>query len=376
MPGDAARPQTLLYPEAWIRQISAGIVARGHDLTSHLAALGIDPAKSGFTRGEVVLVTVANGNLLNDEALGLISSRIEPGALALRVGTMMTCPTLGAAVIVSNHLTSITGSPVKIRFTPEGDQVRLIVSVPDDPSDGAGVLAELTIQAIFVLVSWLVGHILTVINFTTPLRDYPFLGMRHPVLNVDVSPGRETCLTFPREALDWPIVAEMTTQPIWESLSWYQLALSNRVDGETVRILGQQIPLDELASLRMDESVPEAEVGERQVRRRLVAELGKTFRDVKHDLILDIAKELLSGTNLTLEEIAARLGYLEPRSFRRFIKGRTGLTPSQLRAAGRPQPLEPNPNAKAQVRAQVRYMDLDSTPAAGQPAEPTRRVAG
>ena len=127
-----------------------------------------------------------------------------------------------------------------------------------------------------------------------------------------------------------------------------------------MRILGQQIPLDELASLRMDDSVPEAEVGERQVRRRLVAELGKTFRDVKHDLMVDIARELLSGTDLTLEEIAARLGYLEPRSFRRFIKGQTGLTPSQLRAAGRPQPLEPNPTAKAEFKARVRFMELDT----------------
>jgi AraC-like DNA-binding protein len=360
VPGDAANSQTILYPEAWIRQISKGVTARGHDLASHLARLGIDPDKSAFTRGEMVLVTVANGNIREDEALGLLPTRVAPGTLALRVGTMMTCPTLGAGIMVSNHLTAVTRSPILIRFVTEDDQVRLTVTATDGDCDGARVLEDLTIHAVYVLISWLVGHLITVTGFTTPLPDYPFLGLRHPIMNVETCPGRETSLTFPREALDWPIVAEMTTQPIWESMSWYQLALSNRVEGASVRILGQQIPLDELASLRMDDSVPEAEVGERQVRRRLVAELGKTFRDVKHDLMVDIAKELLSGTDLTLEEIAARLGYLEPRSFRRFIKGQTGLTPSQLRAAGRPQPLEPNPTAKAEFKARVRYMELDS----------------
>ena len=360
VPGDAARFQTILYPEAWIRQISAGVTARGHDLANHLASLGIDPTKETFTRGEMVLVTVANGNLLDDEALGLLPTRVAPGSLALRVGTMMTCPTLGAGILVSNHLTAITRSPIQIRFVTEGDQVRLTVTGTDGGCTGARVLEDLTIHAVFVLISWLVGHLITVTNFTTPLADYPFMGQRHPIMNVETCSGPETSLTFPREALDWPIVVEMTTQPISESMTWYQLALSNRVEGASVRVLGQQIPLDELASLRMDGSVPEAEVGERQVRRRLVAELGKTFRDVKHDLMVDIAREMLSGTDLTLEEIAARLGYLEPRSFRRFIKGKTGLTPSQLRAAGRPQPLEPNPAAKAEFKARVRYMELDS----------------
>lgn len=376
MSGAADQFQSPLYPEAWIRKICGGVIARGYDLDDHFRQLGICPGKATFTRGEMVLITVANGNLLDDEALGLISTRVAPGALALRVGTMMTCPTLKAGIMVSNHFSMVTRSPVNVRFATEGDQVRIILSVPDEDTVGARVLEELTLLAVFVLISWLVGRLITATGFTTRLDDYPFLGTRHPLLNVPTQLGKETSLTFPREALDWPIVAKMTAEPIWESISWYELAMSNRVEAGAVRILGQQIPLDELASLRLDESVPEADVGERQVRRRLIAELGKSFRDVKHDLMVAIARELLSGTDLTLDEIAARLGYLEPRSFRRFIKGQTGLTPSQLRAAGRPLPLEPDPNVQAQVRARVRFMELGADPDVGACPEPSLRAAG
>lgn len=356
-----------LYPEAWIRQICGGVLARGYDLETHLRGLGIDPHKAAFTRGETVLITVANGNLLDDEALGLIPSRIAPGALALRTGTMMTCPTLGAGIIVSNHFTAVTRSPLLVRFVTEPDQVRLVVSVPGLDTPGARVLEELTLFAVLVLISWLVGRLIPVTSLTTRLDDYPFLGVRHPLLNLAAERDDQTSLTIPKEALDWPIVAEMTAEPIWESISWFELAMSNRVEGESVLILGQQIPLDELASLRMEESVPRADVGERQVRRRLIAELGKSFRDVKHDLMVAIARELLTGTDLTLDEISARLGYLEPRSFRRFIKSQTGLTPSQLRLAGRPHPLEPDPNVQAQVRARVGFMELGAD--LGLPAE-------
>ena len=110
---------------------------------------------------------------------------------------MMTCPTLGAAIMVSNHLTAVTCSPIQIRFATEGDQVRLTVTAAERHCDGARVLEDLSIHAVFVLISWLVGHLITVTSFTTPLPDYPFLGMRHPIMNVETRPGPQTSLTFP-----------------------------------------------------------------------------------------------------------------------------------------------------------------------------------
>ncbi|MCD8379994.1 MAG: helix-turn-helix transcriptional regulator [Lachnospiraceae bacterium] len=46
---------------------------------------------------------------------------------------------------------------------------------------------------------------------------------------------------------------------------------------------------------------------------------------------LDEAKRLLSQTNLTVAEIAARLGYNNAQNFIRFFSKMTGVTPGKFR---------------------------------------------
>lgn len=53
-------------------------------------------------------------------------------------------------------------------------------------------------------------------------------------------------------------------------------------------------------------------------------------------LRIDKAKELLAGSDLTVEEIAGRCGYISSRYFFKLFKSKTGITPSQYRQkAGR-----------------------------------------
>lgn len=56
-----------------------------------------------------------------------------------------------------------------------------------------------------------------------------------------------------------------------------------------------------------------------------------SFRELHTNLILEKAKTLLTTQpRLSIKEIAYSLGY-EPRAFARFVKSRTGKTPSELR---------------------------------------------
>lgn len=68
------------------------------------------------------------------------------------------------------------------------------------------------------------------------------------------------------------------------------------------------------------------------LRRTILAQTKKTFREFRKDLLLTRTEELMSGgANRSLKEISFMLGYESPRSFTRFVKAGTGHPPSIFR---------------------------------------------
>jgi AraC-like DNA-binding protein len=70
------------------------------------------------------------------------------------------------------------------------------------------------------------------------------------------------------------------------------------------------------------------------LRRRLCAR-GASFREIKAAVLDDLAKTWLRQTELTLEEIAERLGYSDGYSFRRAFRRRNGQSPLSFRQGRR-----------------------------------------
>ncbi|MBN1675735.1 MAG: helix-turn-helix domain-containing protein [Kiritimatiellae bacterium] len=60
-------------------------------------------------------------------------------------------------------------------------------------------------------------------------------------------------------------------------------------------------------------------------------ETGRTFRELKEDKKLTIAKQLLANSSSKVAFVAAKAGFADPNYFCRFFKTRSGMTPSQFR---------------------------------------------
>lgn len=59
---------------------------------------------------------------------------------------------------------------------------------------------------------------------------------------------------------------------------------------------------------------------------------GKTFRELRGDILLEHAKMLLGNNpNQSIKEVAFQLGYRSQRSFSRFIKASAGCSPKEFR---------------------------------------------
>ena len=110
-----------------------------------------------------------------------------------------------------------------------------------------------------------------------------------------------------------------------------------------LRMMVQQRPPDSMAGLvretlaaaiMMGDSLEEAvadrlQLGKRTMQRQLETE-GYTFREILSSFRADRAKELLRETDLSVQEIAASLGYLEVNSFRRAFRRLVGVTPTEF----------------------------------------------
>lgn len=66
--------------------------------------------------------------------------------------------------------------------------------------------------------------------------------------------------------------------------------------------------------------------------RRRLAEAGANFRQLREQCLLRSAEELLGGTDLAINEVAARLGFSDTPAFRRAFRQWTGAAPGAWRA--------------------------------------------
>ena len=60
------------------------------------------------------------------------------------------------------------------------------------------------------------------------------------------------------------------------------------------------------------------------------------FSEYLWNIRMEKAKELLSQTDMNIDQISVQVGYLNTSSFRRKFKQETGFTPSQYRSSHSP----------------------------------------
>jgi AraC-like DNA-binding protein len=140
-------------------------------------------------------------------------------------------------------------------------------------------------------------------------------------------------LFFPTEMLDYPFSAandlaqEMCQQQCEKFLRQLEGegGLTEQIRTAIIRSPGEAPTLTDLAnSLHMSL---------RTLRRRLKAE-GTTYKEILTEIRMQLAREYLLETPLSLKEIGYLLGYTEVANFQRAFKNWYKITPRELRLKG------------------------------------------
>lgn len=275
---------------------------------------------------------------LDDEFFGLDARRMKVGSFALLCQAVLGCSNLDRAVrrMLRGFALFLDQVQATLWLEPATGraQLRLNNTLPD--ADDRLFADETLLVLLHGLMCWLVGQRIAVqalhLAHARPAHAVEYTRMFSPVL---VFEAPQTCLCFDAAVLAAPLVQTPASllQFLRHAPQSVFLKYKNE-DSWTARVqrrlrsalLAQQPwpPLEAMAQALG--STPTT------FRRRLEAE-GSSYQQIKDQLRSDWAIDQLCHSSLSLDELAATLGFHDASAFHRAFRRWNGLSPGAYRRA-------------------------------------------
>ncbi len=320
-----------------VQQVLQGLVLRGHDVQPLLQRAGIssalfDSPLSRVTQAQYAMLLQQVIRSSRDELWGLCSRPVPLGTFVQACHMLVHCRTLGEVLRSGFRFYHLFLSDFVARLVVEDGMasVRLVSQKPRDARLG---YADRTFCFFtYGLASWLVARRIPVTEvmyrpidqgyssdaerlFQAPLRyDHPWVGFKFEArwLELPVVQNEQSLQEFLRQAPSSLLVRYRD-----------QSSLTERIRRLLRRHLSGELPPLEVVSQSLAMTP--------QTLRRRLRDEGQGYQSIKDDLRRDAAIEYLGQPELTLLDIANRLGFSEASTFHRAFKGWTGQSPGVYR---------------------------------------------
>ena len=309
----------------------------GRDTHALLQRAGIAPALlestlSRVTPGQYATLLRLLRRELRDELWGLTSQPVKPGSFSQACRIIIHCHTLGEAITAGlrfYHLVLADFTP-RLQLQGQTASIRMVSRRPRDP---ALSYAERTFCYLsYVLMCWLVGRRVPLQQVTYPRDATPW---GNEVERMFAAPlqrdARLMGMDMEARWLQLPIVQTPQAMESFLREAPANLMVKYRDQSSLVerirRLLRRQLASG-LPSL--EEAAQAVSLSPQTLRRRLQAE-GLGYQKIKDDLRRDVAIEYLGQADMTLIDIAGRLGFSEASTFHRAFKDWTGQAPGVYR---------------------------------------------
>ncbi len=331
---------------------------KGYDVNSLLRSIGLSRAdlegREDFPAEQFGQLYQRMMWLVQDESFGMLSGgRMPNGTFRMMCFSVITCATLGEAIRRCSQFYEICKGPtVKPHIDIEGSNAvfRYVAlnSMPADTvkrlvSNETPGLIRSSLSIWHHFMSWMLGYRLPLakVGFTFApqpnLNDYQNLFQCPLEFN-----GPENCLVFPAEQLEMPMMQNAETLRSFLRTAPYQLmvmvngdrSVSAQVRGLIGRDFSRTPPTIIAAASALHMS-------SRTLRRQLERE-GTTYQALKDQSRFAAAQEYLNYPDISVQEVAAMLGFTEPSAFVRAFRKWSGVTPAVYRHSHRAGAGEPS----------------------------------
>jgi AraC-like DNA-binding protein len=320
-------------PINYINSVVNAAVLRGCDADKILNHCGIAPELLHQDKARVPATTFSKlsdtiSAELRDESGGFMDQRTKPGTFAMMCYACIHCNTLGEFLERSTKFNYLVTDCVDLRVERKGDIASYIVTPGLGTIDPDNFFTHILLSLAHRLSNWLIKQCLVLesVNFTHArphyANEYNFL------FGAPIHFERfQNKLVFSSNYLDLPL--RQDEQALEEFLKLPAVHLMSSPDAGNSFVakvkdmiqdsISEQCPeFEDIASNLHTTSVT--------LRRRLREE-GTSYQQIKDDIRRDTAVFNLSRGTMTIESVAASVGFSETTSFFRAFKRWTGVTP-------------------------------------------------
>lgn len=276
-----------------------------------------------------------------DELLGFhIGNQVMPALYGIFPSLALAAPTLRDALQVAVRYQALAGGNTHcFQLVEEGDSI----TASFHPAHANPVISRHVTDNIFSLLVHL-GRTITGQQAISP--QWVRLAHAEPSTDVrqayaahfqcDITYGASCSeLSIPAATGNIPL-SQLSVEHLHslEELARKQLEEQHRMYGWLVQVQ-QEIRSLMLSSVpRRERVADQLHVSVRTLNRRL-AEAGLTWQGLLDSMRLQLAREYLCDSGMTIETIAIHLGFSDVRSFQRRFRRWTGMTPTDFRVAHR-----------------------------------------
>ncbi|WP_172515312.1 AraC family transcriptional regulator [Vreelandella aquamarina] len=323
---------------AQVKKILMGVRRQGRDIGMLLQRAGLAPAVLEKEHGRVSVHHYAR--LINvlrratkDELWGLCSRRVPLGSFALASRLMISRETLGDALREGCHLYHLLLDDFTPRLIVANGKayLRIIESHPSCPRQA---FAQRTLLFFARgLASWLIERRLPINRVHLSGEDGEAdTTETSQLFQAPVSSGESyTELVFNAEWLNLPVRQDEASRRVFLKSAMPSLLVKYRNDAcltERVRVCLRRRLAESLPSLV--DMANELGLSPQTLRRRL-KDAGSGFQYIKDEVRRDAAIDYLMRADISLMEVASRVGFSEPSTFHRAFKKWTGHAPGVYR---------------------------------------------
>ncbi len=322
---------------AQVDRILQGVRRQGRDVESLLCRAGLAPDLLECRRGRVSVQHYARlvdvlRRTTRDELWGLCSRRVPLGSFALATRLMVGHDTLGGALREGCHLYHLLLDDFVPRLVVTNGEACLRI-IERHPVSARQAFAQRTLLFFaFGLASWLVERRLPISRVHLRGEVGADTTETSRLFQAPVSRGHHyTELVFDAEWLHLPVRQDERSRRIFLKDALCSLlvkyrnesCLAERIRAYLRRHLEEALPT-------LDEVADEFDLSPQTLRRRL-KDAGTGFQCLKDEVRRVAAVDYLARADLSLMEVASRVGFSEPSTFHRAFKKWTGLAPGTYR---------------------------------------------
>ncbi|WP_320669124.1 AraC family transcriptional regulator [Patulibacter defluvii] len=257
--------------------------------------------------------------------------RYTVGALGLWGFALMASPTVREALRLGVRYAQLSFAFIQADFAEDRRGGHVVLGDAEIPADARGFFVERELTKIVSLAPVAFGR-------SMPLRvETTFTGARARALHralpeVELVGGAAAhVLHLPPAVLDQPLpqADAATVRALERDLT--EMLGRRHEPGTTVSRVRAML-LTSRAATGLPAIAARMHVHPRTLRRRLADE-GTTFRALRDEVHETLARNLLVEAGLSVQEVAAHLGYNDAAAFSHAFKRWTGTTPGSLRGA-------------------------------------------